>query len=289
MQPGEQVVCQFKRHPVGIIGMYVIAGILVIILAVAAFILVPNAMSSSRGAATGIGAIIFILLTGIILGFVFVSNKVYWGNSWVVTTDSITQITQTSLFSKQSSQLSLGNLEDVSSEKNGILAQMFNFGLIRAETAGERSKFMFPYCPNPDYYAQKILAAREQFEQVHHGGKQEPTYSVPHAPAQPQDGSFQQPQQAAAPEPMPPAPSVPFTYPGQAQVATDQDVPPPYAPPVMPPAQQTGLNGQMGYQPPFPDTPQAPAAPQPDPYQVPSDVPPSEDSSSGSHPQPPQY
>jgi hypothetical protein len=89
----------------------------------------------------------------------------YWGNSWVVTTDSITQVNQTGLFTRQSSQLSLANLEDVTAEQNGILAHAFNYGLLKAETAGEHSKFSFYYCPNPNLYAQQILHAREQFEQ----------------------------------------------------------------------------------------------------------------------------
>ncbi len=69
------------------------------------------------------------------------------------------------MFDKQSSQLSLGNLEDISAEQNGILTHMFNYGAVRVETAGERSKFFFNFCPNPNYYAQQILTARETFEQ----------------------------------------------------------------------------------------------------------------------------
>jgi hypothetical protein len=56
-------------------------------------------------------------------------------------------------------------LEDVTSEKNGILTHIFNYGVIKAETAGERSKFVFLYCPNPDFYAKQILATRERFMQ----------------------------------------------------------------------------------------------------------------------------
>jgi len=166
MQPGERIICEIKRHPVGMLGVYVVTGVLLVLLAVLALVVAPSVLSSvSRSQVVAIGGLIFIVCAILSLGFVFISNKVYWGNSWVVTSDSITQITQTSLFDKRSSQLSLGNLEDVTAEKKGILAEMLNYGLLRVETAGERSKFMFPYCPNPNYYAQQILSAREQFEQ----------------------------------------------------------------------------------------------------------------------------
>lgn len=174
MQPDEQIICEIKRHPAGMMGVYTISGVLLIIFAVFFLVILPGVFASNRSVATALGAAAFMLGAAIVVGFVFIANKVYWGNSWVVSSDSLTQISQTSLFHKQSSQLSLGNLEDVTSEKRGIFAQLFKYGTLKVETAGERSKFTFPYCPTPDRYAQKILAAREAFEQAHHGGKQDP-------------------------------------------------------------------------------------------------------------------
>jgi hypothetical protein len=147
-------------------------GLLVIITAVLALLL-PSHLASSNGGSgsqvTLIGVLVFVVVAAASAGFALIATKVYWGNSWIVTSDSITQVVQSSLFSRQSSQLSLGNLEDVSAEQNGILAHMFNYGVLRVETAGDRTKFMFLYCPNPNYYAQQILSAREEFEQGAHG------------------------------------------------------------------------------------------------------------------------
>lgn len=203
MQPGEQIICEIKRHPIGMFGMYVLAGVFLLVLAVATLVVLPNVFSGSRSAAMAVGTVIFMVLALIIVAFVFIANKVYWGNSWVVSSDSITQISQTSLFNKQSSQLSLGNLEDVTAAQHGVLAHLFKFGMLKAETAGESSKFTFPYCPNPNYYAQKILAAREAFEQAHLSDKQEPFQAA-------------QPQPQAQPETIPaaaPAPSLPTAPP----------------------------------------------------------------------------
>lgn len=164
-QSGEQTMFNIRRHPIGILGMYTAGGILLIVSAILCF-LVPQHLNSSTGTDfTKIGALVFVLVLVVTVIFLLISTKVYWGNQWILTTDSITQVTQTSLFNRQSSQLSLGNLEDVTAEQNGILTHMFNYGLIKVETAGERSKFSFAYCPNPNYYAQQILSAREAFEQ----------------------------------------------------------------------------------------------------------------------------
>jgi hypothetical protein len=180
MQPGEQIICEIRRHPIGMLGAYIMSGFILIVLAVLSFIVVPGmAGPDNHSKALTAGSLLFLVIATLVLIFVFIANKVYWGNHWVVTSDSITQITQVSLFNKQSSQLSLGNLEDVTTVQKGIFQEMFKFGTIRAETAGERSKFSFPFCPNPNYYAQKILAAREVFEQGHRGGKQGPYQASP--------------------------------------------------------------------------------------------------------------
>jgi len=110
-------------------------------------------------------------------------HVIYWGNRWVVTSDSLTQIEQSGLFTKQASQLSLENLEDVTAEKSGMLTAMFNYGVLKAETAGERSKFVFLYCPDPNTNAQKILDARERFVQHIHSQEEsaEPAKTAPPA------------------------------------------------------------------------------------------------------------
>jgi uncharacterized membrane protein YdbT with pleckstrin-like domain len=173
MRPGEEIICEIKRHPVGLLGIFSIAGLVLIFLAIACFVLIPSA--SSDGSTPPIAIALFFLVAVLTLLFTYVSDRVYWGNRWVVTSDSITQIVQTGLFHKYSGQLSLESLEDITAEQNGVFQHMFGFGTLRAETAGERSKFVFRYCPKPEFYAQKILAARETFEQ----GRFNPNEDVP--------------------------------------------------------------------------------------------------------------
>lgn len=167
MQDGEEVIYEVKRHPAGIFGLYIGAGILLIILALLCFIFAPNSFGDNA-AVMVVGTLVFFFVAVLILLFVFISTVVYWGNHWIVTTDSLTQISQVNLFKKQNSQLSLESLEDISVEKNGFFAQVFGYGTLKAETAGEHEKFVFRYCPEPNKYAQKLLEAREKFARGEH-------------------------------------------------------------------------------------------------------------------------
>lgn len=161
LQPGEVVVATIKRHPFGIVSLYAAALVAIVGLATLVFFM-PSFLSQfnvdPRILYGGLGFLVILLV--LILG---VATSVYWQNEWVVTTDSITQITQTSLFDRQVAQLSMDNLEDVTINQDGIIPHLFNFGTLKVETAGERSKFQFPYCPNPTYYARRILEIHEHF------------------------------------------------------------------------------------------------------------------------------
>lgn len=166
MKPGERNIFEATRHPIGMLGIYLTAGGLLVVMAAVAFWLVPSATKNMSGNSVGTyAALAFAIMAVLIVGFVFASHYVYWSNRWILTDDSLTQVLQRSLFDRQSSQLSLGNLEDITVQQEGILPHMFNFGTLRAETAGERSKFVLTYCPNPNQYARQILEARENFEQ----------------------------------------------------------------------------------------------------------------------------
>jgi len=162
LQPGERILCQLKRHPFGLIGMYVSAGVIAAIILGAA-VAVPTfltGVSQQMKLAMVFGALILIAL---IMLYVYVGAYIYNGNRWIVTSDSITQIVQVGLFSKQTSQLSLANLEDVTVDQNGLLQSMFGFGTLRVESAGAHDKFLFPFCPNPSDNARKIIEAHEAY------------------------------------------------------------------------------------------------------------------------------
>jgi uncharacterized membrane protein YdbT with pleckstrin-like domain len=187
MQDNERVLCEIQRHPAGLWGLYFSAALLCMMAITGAALIptvVPDASTQVREAAA-FGVLILIAIVGL---YTFIARTIYKGNRWVVTSDSITQITQVGLFNKKSSQLNLDNLEDVSADQNGLLQSALGYGTLKVETAGERSKFMFPFCPNPEEYAKKIIAAHEQFLV----GKPGEGHGLNTSPAQPY---VQQPQQ----------------------------------------------------------------------------------------------
>jgi len=162
MQPGERVLCHITRHPFGLFGLYFITAVLIVGAFVAAALIPSYATNLNSHDKVGLflGALV---VAAFALIYMYVAMIIYKGNRWIVTSDSITQVTQTGLFKKHTSQLSLGNLEDVTYNQDGLIQSIFGFGTLRVETAGERSKFFFLFCPQPQQYARAIIQAHETY------------------------------------------------------------------------------------------------------------------------------
>lgn len=162
MQPGERVICEIKRHPIGLVGVYSITALVLAVL-IAIAILTPYyatflTVQQRLGVVLGVGLAIIITLL-----FTYISVYIYRANRWVVTSDSITELQQTGLFNKETSQLSLANMEDAIVKQDGILQTLLNYGDLIVESAGEHSDFSFTFCPDPHEYARKIIAAHEAY------------------------------------------------------------------------------------------------------------------------------
>src|SRR5947209_6121458 len=87
MQAGEQVVCEIKRHPIGLIGIYGSVGFMMLVLAIVVYGVAPAVFTdANRSQVLGIGSIIFLVALLFGVTFAFINHIIYWGNRWVVTT-----------------------------------------------------------------------------------------------------------------------------------------------------------------------------------------------------------
>jgi len=108
----------------------------------------------------GMLSVFAVFLIGLILSL---ATFVYRKSKLTVTDKNVVQIIQNGLLNRKVSQLSLANVEDVTSEQKGIFSNLFSYGVLNIETAGEQTNFYFNYCPNPHRVAKIILHAKDDF------------------------------------------------------------------------------------------------------------------------------
>lgn len=154
----EQTIYLLRRHWFAIIPV-IIGFIIVLILPFAAYAYIrfqyPEFFSiQSRLALFIVGTSLFFLYTWLFL----YQNFIDWIlDIWIVTNYRIVNIEQKGLFGRTMSELMLYNVQDVTSEINGFIPTMLNYGAVRIQSAGEASRFDFEDIEHPTVIAKRIL------------------------------------------------------------------------------------------------------------------------------------
>jgi uncharacterized membrane protein YdbT with pleckstrin-like domain len=157
----EVKLAEIRKHPLGIILLYLQAGIGMALAIGLAYFLLPTVLDNTDQALFigNVFAMVAVVLAAIV---VIIATFIYRQNGIVITDRNITQSLQYGLFSRKVSQLNMHNVEDVTAVQDGFMPTFFNYGTLKVETAGEQVNFVFPFCPNPGYYAKIILNCREK-------------------------------------------------------------------------------------------------------------------------------
>ncbi|NQU83745.1 MAG: PH domain-containing protein [Parcubacteria group bacterium] len=92
----------------------------------------------------------------------------YYLDNWVVTNDRILNIEQQALFGRTMAEMDLYKVQDVTSDVNGILPTLFNYGNVHIQTAGEKKRFVFEQVLNPHEIRDKILDLAEEDRKRHY-------------------------------------------------------------------------------------------------------------------------
>lgn len=159
------IVTIIRRHIFGLVMLYLQFGFGIILSLGLIIYLLPTAVDADQlDSVRYITNIVSILMVTAVSLFLLIITALYRQNRWVITDETITQVTRYGIFRSQTSALAMDNIEDVTSIKHGLIASFFNFGSLRVQTASEQlNTFIFPYCPDPDKFAKILLDTREAY------------------------------------------------------------------------------------------------------------------------------
>lgn len=120
---------------------------------------VPALFTGTWGMITQMFTYVYDMLLALSLFLIFV---IYYLNMGVITNIRVVDITQEGLFSHVISELHIDKIEDATSETNGILGTIFNYGNVFVQTAGAIERFEFHNVPNPAEIEKLILNLYER-------------------------------------------------------------------------------------------------------------------------------
>lgn len=163
----EHLITEIRKHPFGLMIIF-LTGALIVLSVVAIGILGLMLDFESSLQADNINdlrvflvMISFVLSVGVLVA-VYIASFLYKSNVIYLTNQKIAQVVYKSLFSRKISQLSVGDIQDVTVVQKGVLAHFFNYGTLTIETSGEQENYNFSYVPNPYQAAKLIVGAYEQ-------------------------------------------------------------------------------------------------------------------------------
>lgn len=145
----EQVIAVYHRHWFDILSHLFLPVFLTLILATAAFSVpasVPEILGGEIRDFVAFLANSLLLFLWLYLFLVWID--VYF-DVWIVTNERIVNVEQKDLFTRRISELRFPRVQDVTSEVNGVIPSILNYGDVYIQTAGEQARFIFHNVPDP--------------------------------------------------------------------------------------------------------------------------------------------
>jgi uncharacterized membrane protein YdbT with pleckstrin-like domain len=161
LSKGEYIISAVKRHPIGLLQIWLVAFVLIgALLAVLANFLAENANTETVTMATvGLGLVSVLIMLGAV-----VATMIYNANRFYLTNESVIQEIQVGLFNKHEQTVSLNNIEDASFYQMGVVPHLLNYGTIRLSTEGDETTYRFSYVADPKRHIAVLNNAVEAFK-----------------------------------------------------------------------------------------------------------------------------
>src|SRR3990167_9965110 len=151
----EVLICEIRKHGFGLFVIYFIGTIVTFALLAATIALT----ALSKGDPLGVGIEtsktqpIIVLVGGLLVvltaTMTAIAAYLYTRDVVLVTSEKISQFLHRTIFDRKISQLSIGDVQDVTVSQIGLFARLFNCGTMVIETAGEQQNYTFIYTPLP--------------------------------------------------------------------------------------------------------------------------------------------
>lgn len=162
----ETIVRIVRRHWFDILKQYLIFFGLLVLLVTAAIVF-PLFLSEAE--IERMSPLVFFvgsflaLLSWVYMALIWID---YYLDAWIITSERIVNIEQKGLFVRHVSELKLQNIQDVTTEVEGLIPTVLNYGEVHIQTAAEQTRFLFRNVPDP--YAIKGEIMRLQKEAKRH-------------------------------------------------------------------------------------------------------------------------
>ncbi len=168
IEENEKIILFLRRHWIILFMKYFFVFVLALI-PIGVYLLVitnfPNALAGSISyAITVLTVSLYYLFVWISIYTTFID---YYLDVWIVTTHRIIDREQKGLFHVTISEQSLEQIQDVSSNIEGVIPTILEYGNVLIQSAAAKNLFHFKQIPEPDFVSQKINELAQAYRTNH--------------------------------------------------------------------------------------------------------------------------
>jgi hypothetical protein len=159
----EVLLAEIRKHPFGLFIILATGMLIAIVLFAAVTAIASSDFLSSLGFGNLNAVVVFagFLLSIFVIAITLVNAHLYRNNVVFVTNEKLAQVLFITLFNRKISQLSIGDVQDVTVQQNGFLPNMVGYGTLVVETAGEQQNYTFSFVPKPYETSKIVINAHE--------------------------------------------------------------------------------------------------------------------------------
>ena len=160
--PNEEILLVVRRHWFDILIQFLVVFLMVLLLLFGFFVL-PYFLDDFSG--MKLQSLILFLGSSfsiLIWLYAFLIWIDYYFDVWIITDKRIINVEQKGLFMRHISELELQKVQDVTTEIEGIIPSVLNYGDVHIQTAGTVTRFVFWHVPNPYKVKGVIMKLQEK-------------------------------------------------------------------------------------------------------------------------------
>lgn len=159
----EELLAEIRKHPFGLFVILLTGFLIAVALFVGVAFLASTSFLESVGLQGTNAAVVFagFLLSLLVIVVTMINAHLYYNNVIFVTNEKIAQVLFITLFNRKISQLSIGDVQDVTVQQDGFLPNLLGYGTLVIETAGEQQNYTFTFIPHPYENSKVIINAHE--------------------------------------------------------------------------------------------------------------------------------
>ncbi len=165
LAPNEYVAIQVKRHPIGLIQIWLVT--FVVFAAFLLFTIFFSSVGIFDNSAKPLIALVGLGMSVLTFFFGALATHIYQMNKFFVTNRRVINHIQRTLFSLRKQSIGLDGVEDVSYRQNGAMQTIFNYGSVRLATVGDETTYRFNFVKDPVSQIKTINQIIQDFDDRH--------------------------------------------------------------------------------------------------------------------------